>query len=61
MFGLVIFRCDRTQRIDSILILSTLFFSPCFLIGTGVGILNLLIALLMKSTCYNAVLLDMDA
>ena len=60
-FGLVIFGRDRTERIDSILILSPLFFCPYFLTGTSIGILNLLLALLMKSTCYNAVLLDKDA
>ena len=42
------------------LILSPLFFCPCFLTGMSIAILNLLLALLVKSTCYNAVLLDVD-
>ena len=57
-FGLVIFICVCTQRIDSVLILSALFFCPCFLTDTSIAILNLLLALLVKSTCYNAALLD---
>ena len=57
-FGVVIFRCVRSKRI---LILYPLFFCSCFLTGMSVGSLNLLLALLVKSTCYNAALLDMDA